>query len=118
SGSHEDGRRQGRGKRRPSQCARRRRRRRGGRNMGQVTLHYEPTARQRAFHASKAFEVLYGGAAGGGKSYACVWDALLRCLRHPGTEAFLFRRTYQELEKNLVAIAQRVIPPQLGTYSA
>lgn len=86
--------------------------------MGQVTLHYEPTARQRAFHASKAFEVLYGGAAGGGKSYACVWDALLRCLRHPGTEAFLFRRTYQELEKNLVAIAQRVIPPQLGTYSA
>ena len=39
--------------------------------MAQVTLRYEPTARQRAFHASGAFEVLYGGAAGGGGATGC-----------------------------------------------
>ena len=35
-----------------------------------LELKYEPTDKQRIFHASEADEVLYGGAAGGGKSYA------------------------------------------------
>ena len=86
--------------------------------MPKVQLNYQPTAKQLLFHGSTAFEVLYGGAAGGGKSYACVWDALLRCLKHPGTEAYLFRKTYQELEKNLIATARRIIPPELGTYTS
>ena len=82
-----------------------------------IELSYSPTAKQRLFHGSQAFEVLYGGAAGGGKSYACVWDALLRCLKHPGTEAYLFRKTYKELEKNLIATARKIIPRELGDYS-
>ena len=32
-----------------------------------------------AFHETDVDEVLYGGAAGGGKSYAICWDALVRC---------------------------------------
>ena len=35
-----------------------------------ITLHYEPTKKQLAFHETDVDEVLYGGAAGGGKSYA------------------------------------------------
>lgn len=54
----------------------------------EVELCYRPTAKQRLFHQSAADEVLYGGAAGGGKSYAICWDAFLRCLRHPGTHAY------------------------------
>lgn len=83
-----------------------------------TVLSYNPTPKQRAFHASKAKEVLYGGAAGGGKSYAIVWDGLSRCLRYPGTHAYMFRSTYPELEKTLIATALRVIPKEVGKYFA
>ena len=43
----------------------------------ELELAYRPTGKQLAFHASTADEVLYGGAAGGGKSYAICWDALI-----------------------------------------
>ena len=34
-----------------------------------ILLNYKPTDKQRQFHESDCDEVLYGGAAGGGKSY-------------------------------------------------
>ena len=67
-----------------------------------VDIDYTPTERQQAFHESESDEVLYGGAAGGGKSYAICWDAFLRCIAYPGTHAYLFRRTIPELEMTLV----------------
>ena len=84
----------------------------------EIELDYRPTAKQRRFHASEADEVLYGGAAGGGKSYAICWDACMRCLRYPGTHAYLFRRTYPELEMTLVRTMQSIVPQQLGKYTA
>jgi hypothetical protein len=82
-----------------------------------VELPYSPTARQLAFHQSQEDEVLYGGAAGGGKSCAIVMDALLRCAAHPRTVAYLFRRTYRELEDTLIAEALSRVPRALGRYS-
>ena len=83
-----------------------------------VELDYQPTKKQRLFHASTANEVLYGGAAGGGKSYAICWDALMRCMTYPGTHAYLFRRTYPELEKTLINTMLMIVPPVLGKYLA
>ena len=51
------------------------------------------TRKQRAFLEAGADEVLFGGAAGGGKSYGQLIDALLYALRYPGSRQLILRRT-------------------------
>lgn len=62
---------------------------------------WEPAAKQCELLACDDFEVLYGGAAGGGKSDALLIDAL--CLQHGGIKnknhrAVLFRKTFPDLK--------------------
>lgn len=73
---------------------------------------WAPTPRQSAFLACDEFEVLYGGAAGGGKSDALLIDAL--CLQHGGPDnpkhrAVLFRRSFPEL-RDLIDRALELYP--------
>lgn len=82
-----------------------------------LVIDYKPTEKQAAFHASTANEVLYGGAAGGGKSKAIVMDAFIRCLTFPGTHAYIFRRTYRELEDTIITEALHSIPKAIGSYN-
>lgn len=91
-------------------------RRPGGPGMSSVIIGYTPTPRQREFHECDCDEALFGGAAGGGKSRALIMDALNRCLAAPGSCAYLFRRTYPELEDTLVPMARAAIPGALGDY--
>jgi len=49
---------------------------------------------------SPAAELLYGGAAGGGKSHLLRVAAIAWCTDVPGLQVYLFRRTFPELFKN------------------
>jgi hypothetical protein len=46
----------------------------------------------------RAFEVLFGGAAGGGKSYGQLIDALLYALKYSKSKQIIFRSTFPDLE--------------------
>jgi phage terminase large subunit len=73
-------------------------------------LLYRPTPKQVQFQLCAAKRVLYGGAAGGGKSHAMRWDAYLRCLAVPGYRALILRRTFPELEKTHIDRASLEAP--------
>jgi hypothetical protein len=81
-----------------------------------VKLGYRPTEKQSLFHASAADEVLLGGAAGGGKSLAIMMEAVLKCAETAGAVAYVFRRTYRELDDVLVPVIKRFVPRALGVY--
>lgn len=83
-----------------------------------ITINYQPTPKQAMFHGTSANEVLYGGAAGGGKTKAMVMDALFRCLESPGTTACIFRRTYRELEDTDIKEAMASYPEKLAKYNS
>jgi len=63
---------------------------------------------QTSFLAASEREVLYGGSAGGGKSYAILADAL-RDLPHPQFRGLILRRTTEEL-RELVQKSQELYP--------
>jgi len=81
------------------------------------TLDYSPTEKQALFHASSADEVLFGGAAGGGKSRAIVMEAVIDALEHDGIDSYLYRCSYPELESTLIAEDHRCVPQELYKYS-
>lgn len=57
-------------------------------------------AKQSQAFTSTATEILYGGAAGGGKSHLMRVAAIAWCTAIPGLQVYLFRRTYPELLDN------------------
>ena len=59
-----------------------------------------PNEKQKLFLEEKHKFVGFGGARGGGKSWAVRVKAALLCLKHPGIKCMIVRKTYPELTEN------------------
>lgn len=69
-------------------------------NLKRVKLDFPLHPRQFFTLNSTATEIMYGGAAGGGKSYLMRVAAILWCCQIPGLQVYIFRRHFDELYKN------------------
>ena len=69
---------------------------------GVLHIRGTPNERQKLFFASRARYTAYGGARGGGKSWALRRKLIGLCLCYPGIRCLLVRRSYAELKANHV----------------
>ncbi len=65
-----------------------------------VRIKGKPNPKQAEFLASRARYTAYGGARGGGKSWALRRKLIALCLRYPGINCLLVRRSLSELKSN------------------
>ena len=82
------------------------------------SLNLSITRKQGDFINTVADEVLFGGAAGGGKSYGQLVDALLYALKYEGSKQIIFRRTFPELDKSIIRTALGLYPREVFQYNS
>ena len=75
------------------------------------------TPKQKAFIDADCDEVLFGGAAGGGKSFGQIADALIFALRYPGSKQLILRRTFAELDKSLIRLSLGLYPKEIYSFN-
>lgn len=75
-----------------------------------------PQKKQLEFFMKKAKYVAYGGARGGGKSWALRRKLVLMCARFSGISVLLIRRTYAELRDNHIRVLMGELK-DIATYT-
>ncbi len=83
-----------------------------------MNIPLKVTKKQKLFLDAGEDEVLFGGAAGGGKSYGQVVDAMLFALKYPGSKQLILRRTFAELDKSLIRTARELYPADIFKFNA
>lgn len=61
---------------------------------------------------------MFGGAAGGGKSYAQLIDSFLYAMKYPKSKQLILRRTLPELEKSLIRVALGLFDNSIYKYNS
>lgn len=78
---------------------------------------YTPYPKQKLAHSYDVDELLFGGAAGPGKTDWCLAECVNTCLAVPGAKVLLLRNTYQELLEEIRPRLDMRIPPEVAKYS-
>ena len=77
----------------------------------------EANPKQKLFFASRKLYTAYGGAKGGGKTWAVRTKALLGAYNYSGIRILILRRTYPELQSNHIEPMLRMINPEFCSYN-
>ena len=77
----------------------------------------EVNDKQQKFLDSTTMFTCYGGAKGGGKSHIVRIKAIGGALFNPGINILMMRKTYNELEENLIRPILRELSPELYSYN-
>ena len=83
-----------------------------------MKIDVKVSKKQKKFIDSKESEVLFGGAAGGGKSYGQIVDALIFALKYPGSKQLILRRTFAELDKSLIRVSLSLYPRDFYSFNS
>lgn len=77
------------------------------------TLRFSPQAKQREFLSTSADIAIFGGSAGGGKSWSLLYEPLRHVKKVKGFTATIFRRTYPQIMNPGAAwdLAATMYPP-------
>ena len=87
-------------------------------NKGAMTLDFgTANAKQALFFASRTLYTGYGGARGGGKSWAVRAKAVGGAITYPGIRILIIRRTYPELQQNHIEPIIKMVPSAIGSYN-
>lgn len=81
----------------------------------------KPNRKQREFLLARELFIAYGGARGGGKSWAVRMKAIAGAVRYPGIRILICRHTYPELEATILEpmlATLRQGQGEIGTYKA
>ena len=68
-----------------------------------------PNEKQEMFLTDTHRHVAYGGARGGGKSWAVRWKAILLAMKYPGIKQIIIRKTRTELRNNHIQPLQMLL---------
>lgn len=84
-----------------------------------VRVDYTASDRQGVAHATYADELLYGGAAGGGKSRFARAEAIAFALEVPGSATLIVRESFPKLSKpgGMIPKMREELPRELGRYN-
>ena len=77
----------------------------------------KPQPKQELFLTDTHKHVAFGGARGGGKSWAIDYKATLLCLGMPGIKVGIVRTTYPELTKNHIEPLKNKLVPTFARYN-
>ncbi len=77
----------------------------------------EPNEKQKLFLKDHHRHVGYGGARGGGKSWAVRTKATLLSTKHAGIRILIMRQTYPELQRNHIIQFRAMLVPDYASYN-
>ena len=82
-----------------------------------IRIGFCPSEKQKAFLSSKKKYTAYGGARGGGKSFALRFKLVFMCLKYAGIRTLLVRRSYPELRENHIRPLRQLLCPGDGALA-